>query len=128
MNIGNERLLKLATHLESGKLGHEVFDFSEYNNVCKPICGTAGCAIGECPIVFPDEWKFSLSGLPLFNDYGPRGGAKSFFEINDEEADCLFFPMSPDAIRRTSSILPMDATAAQVAANIRAFVERRTGE
>lgn len=52
-----KRLRKLADHLMHGKLGHKRFDFNEYNLPSEGFdekgCGTAGCAIGECPIVFP---------------------------------------------------------------------------
>ena len=64
-----ERLEKLANHLLHGKLGHETFDFSKYNNGSfgkyaeerLKYCGTAGCAIGECPFVF-EEWLFNSTG------------------------------------------------------------------
>ncbi len=51
--MNKERLLALADHLERGKLGHEKFDFGCYNNTDSNVCGTAGCGIGECPILFP---------------------------------------------------------------------------
>ena len=51
-------LLELARHLDDGKLGHKIFDFAQYNSGNQAKCGTAGCAIGELPILYPDKWKF----------------------------------------------------------------------
>lgn len=68
--MNKERLLKLAEHLEVGELGHEVFDFTVYGG-----CGFAGCALGECPTVFPDDWAFR--GLtPMLRD-----GARVFWHL-----------------------------------------------
>lgn len=126
MNIGNERLLKLATHLETGKLGHKVFDFGQYNDSILPQCGTAGCALGECPIVFPDEWEFGDFGTLILRpfQYGGRSGAVCFFELNQAEVERLFFPKTISCSGH--SVLPVDATREQVAAGIRAFVEGRS--
>lgn len=79
-----ERLLKLAEHLKSGKLGHEIFNFSTYNSSeyldsFKPPtnkyddprlkhCSTCGCAIGECPFVF-EEWLFDEFSMPVIAKY-----------------------------------------------------------
>lgn len=51
--MNKRRLLKLATHLETGKLGHRHFYFGAYNlgAVTANKCGTSGCAIGELPII-----------------------------------------------------------------------------
>lgn len=122
-----ERLTKLAEHLETGKLGHKIFDFSTYNanrngdDMGTARCGTAGCAIGECPIVFPDEWKFDkLGGIVL------RSGDDHtvFFDITDEQYDHLFLPNDQDCETYGGEELGKDATRYQVAANIRAFIER----
>jgi len=60
-----DRLLILADHLLYGSLGHKVFDFNTYNTYDNPFekplegvprgCGTHGCAIGECPVIWPEE-------------------------------------------------------------------------
>ena len=59
-----DRLKKLADHLIKGELGHDKFDFYTYNELFngeykRNGCGTIGCAIGECPIIFPKDWCFS---------------------------------------------------------------------
>ncbi len=128
MNLGNERLLKLATHLESGKLGHEVFDFSEYNNTQKPECGTSGCALGECPIAFPDDWEFDSCGIPVTPEsQGPMSSSMDFFNLTKEQHEHLFIPNKQCVSEYGGNYLDETATAAQVAANIRAFVEKREG-
>lgn len=121
-----ERLLKLAEHLETGKLGHEVFDFSQFNNANTNICGTAGCAIGECPVIWPDEWEFCTVGLPTLKDkYTPRGSATSFFGIISKEYDHLFIPTHQNINEYGGKVLGIDATKEQVATNIREFVKRK---
>ncbi len=83
-----ERLLKLAEHLEHGELGHDYFDIQSFNegSSAKKPCGSAGCAIGECPIVFPHDWVFRLSVWT----YQPRlvDGLKS---LEDPFEDAGFF-------------------------------------
>lgn len=91
--MNKERLLKLAGHLLSGKLGHEVFDFSLYNDRKGPICGTRGCAIGELPVIFPVEWIFTVGGFPrLRKQYfnRPEIDAANFFNISENESYDLF--------------------------------------
>lgn len=68
METRYDRLLQLADHLEKGKLIHREFNFYYFNfgEEDETGCGTAGCAIGECPAIFP-EWKFDYS-FPVFNE------------------------------------------------------------
>lgn len=108
-----KRLIKLATHLEKGKLGHKKFDFTTYNSgeiydKENKGCGTSGCAIGECPIVFPNEWSFNkrFGFNPVLNgtrikggfagDYQKQGSSDSgmkFFGLSYEEYKLLFIPV-----------------------------------
>lgn len=98
--MNKERLLKLANHLLHGKLGHKNFDFRHYNigHSEESLCGTNGCGIGECPVIF-DEWEFR----PLYNSVYPllkdRKGIESthlcsmkFFDLTDKETEILFIP------------------------------------
>jgi hypothetical protein len=118
---GNRRLLKLAKHLESGKLGHEIFDFTQYNSSNSLECGTRGCAIGECPIVFPREWYFARNGCPTLRETNVTCDGKTFFAITVYEYSCLFIPScSGDGMH-----CARDATKREVAANIRNFVAAR---
>jgi hypothetical protein len=130
-----ERLLKLAEHLETGKLGHEKFDFSYYNASdelgaahLSPNCGAVGCAIGECPIVFPDEWRFNDQGFPVTGlHFNSTDSGKEFFRLSEEEYEHLFLPHHQDYDRFGGVDLNDHATKELVAANIRAFVALRKG-
>ncbi len=139
---GRARLLKLAAHLQEGKLGHDKFDFSEFNGGdFKPNgCGTVGCAIGECPIVFPRIWEFrQLKSSGSAGSISPRlradnskddyfwpslHDAAAFFGISSELGRSLFFPNRPRAwVKESTAYLKENATRKQVAASIRQFVK-----
>ena len=80
------RLLKLAKHLESGKLHHKTFDLNTYH------CGTRGCAIGECPKVWPKLWKFTRD-IPKYKiNTLATGSAMEFFDISGCAFQYLFTP------------------------------------
>jgi hypothetical protein len=118
LSIYDRRLLKLADHLISGKLGHKVFDFALFNggfnsgvDWSKPnICGTNGCAIGELPVVWPKIFKWQFTDQPTGTNI------VKWFDINKEEHDYLFFPTD----RKNS--LPKNATKEAVAGRIYHFV------
>ena len=120
-----KNLEKLAEHLERGQLGHKVFDFSTYNSngessIYAPECGTNGCAIGECPILFPEDWKFDGYGMPILLN----GSIRDFFGIDPEQYRHLFIPYEQQPEKFGGKILDGSATRYEVAANIRAFIER----
>jgi hypothetical protein len=101
------RLLKLATHLLTGKLWHDEFDFSTWHREAAPgfePCTSAGCALGECPHVFPRLWMLTAD-LPhlrrQYYDWRPLESASKFFGITYEDARNLFFthPLSTRATR-----------------------------
>lgn len=123
-----KRLTKLANHLLSGKLGHKVFDFCGYNwsfneageDVIPAGCGTHGCAIGECPIAFPKQWRYYRGYPVLRGDLLARHTKESgmeFFGLTFDEFCYLFTPM-----RRG---LPGTATRKQVARHILKFVKSK---
>lgn len=134
--LGLERLEKLAAHLESGNLGHELFNFNQFHIGPHPIketrCGTEGCAIGECPFVFPEDWEFcecgQLSVKPrLKSSAGTRyhdslSDAIDFFHLKGIEARLLFMPFGGEF---QEDSLSDKATAAQVAQQIREFITRQ---
>ena len=139
-----DRLLKLAEHLESGKLAHKRFDFRRINVDWVPgartvesaigYCGTSGCALGELPIVFPDDWSFSASNKDklVVDDRAPNtvfDRAQEFFELSEADCSALFAPESPRAWVGFDEDefddepgLHGDASAKDVAQNIRDFV------
>ncbi len=132
--IYKERLLKLVDHLENGKLGHKKFDFRFWNSSkgCIPMynseCGYMGCAIGECPIAFPNEWIF-LRGIPVLDTretmYSSYGSGMTFFGLDREEFVHLFKPNEQKVSIYGGKFLNNDATKEQVAQNIRDFVIKR---
>lgn len=129
--MNKEKLLKLADHLENGKLGHKKFDYNFYNlnkegSKFEPYsCGYAGCAIGECPIAFPNDWEFNKNNDPcLKNELCPSDSAEKFFDINYTEFVFLFIPgrelyMDNDEITYSPGSM---ATKKQIALHIRKFV------
>ena len=128
--MNKERLLKLADHLEHGKLGHKVFSFLHFNarkdgdghRVNR--CGYMGCAIGECPIVWPDDWEFKPE--PLLQGYTwPGKSGIAWFDITADEFNHLFIPYAQHPILYGGTELGADATKEQVTANIRAFVAHK---
>src|SRR5947209_5771219 len=118
-----ERLEQLAAHLESGHLGHEEFDFSVYNNSNGPCCGFNGCAIGECPTLWPNDWYFNEIGIPYLKNFdGAMESGCEWFGINEKEFKSLFVPFS----RRVAwNVAPLvnSSTKEQVAEGIRHFVQ-----
>lgn len=140
--IHKKRLLKLAEHLEKGKLIHKVFDFATFNSEKKePIpgwdyhkyieakpykCGTLGCALGEMPAVDKKKWNFDKTANPHLK--GTRksawDSAEEYFGISDTAVEHLFSPHSQDTDEYGGVLLGDDATAKQVASNIRKFVKK----
>ena len=142
-----ERLEKLAHHLIVGKLGVDHFDFRTVLDglyVDGHLCGTVGCAMGELPAAFPEEWKRVVKesldhdiGLS-FTHTGPgiiepmtrlpgcldnTDNVSTFFDLSHEEFRYLFLPYYTDD--DCSGYLLPDATAEEVGQHIRDFV--RTG-
>ena len=128
--MNKERLLKLADHLEHGKLGHKVFNFEVYNTRKDGDyprvnrCGYMGCAIGECPIIWPEDWEFMPYPVLKGTRWSDRSGVK-WFDITLAEFRRLFTPYNQHPDRYGGIALGDDATKEQVAANIRAFVAHK---
>jgi len=127
-----QRLLDLADHLEFGKLGHDKFDFSIWSRRAnlENSCGTAGCALGECPFLFPNDWKFhngiANTRRPSYkNNPGALSSAVEFFDITFTEASHLFLPMEQQTWLYGKKLL-FDASRKEVADNIRDFVNAKS--
>lgn len=146
-----DRLLKLAKHLQSGKLGHKRFDFNNVHTVPRSMkskviqdgfCGTAGCAMGELPIIFPNDWKFEIpdDGCTYpsvkYKDETPGwymniddDRVMEYFDISCSEYEHLFYPQAqiqdyifPD---RKGKMLSKTATKFEVAQNIEWFCHNK---
>ena len=127
-------LLRLAEHLEKDALGHAQFDFGCFNDGNKDKryyqkerlqnCRTLGCALGECPFVFP-QWYFKAEdGYPSYRGYGPWTSAEHFFKITMEEVLHLFCPYKQEPERYGGVVLGQtETTSKDVARNIRAFCD-----
>lgn len=124
--VYKDRLLKLAEHLEKGKLGHKKFDFAVYNcgEEDKRGCGTNGCAIGELPILFPRKWKFDFFGNPRLKigSASEMADGKEFFNLDNDEYNHLFVPQYQTPHLFGGKYLGDNATRKQVAKNIRSFI------
>jgi hypothetical protein len=147
-----ERLLKLADYIEKMPAGdkHEKgkpgFDFSVI--AVKQDCGTAACAVGSMPQVWPDKFRYGDDyGRPAdtvsSGDYisvfpvrlgRPKTGrssfmniplARAFFGLTEDESNALFLPFNQYGLYGLPH-LENFATGAEVARNIRRFVERKT--
>lgn len=141
-----KRLLQLADHLEFGKLGHDKFDFNIWNHGpqnCSDAgspkgCGTTGCAIGECPIVWPQFWGFIKSNdayYPrlkeslhdwVYNSISYCG--MSFFGITDTEFSGLFQPGDFDMATWNLGIDTKRKDKRSVARGIRRFIKYKYEE
>jgi len=101
--MNKERLEKLANHLLTGQLGHKNFNLNNWNTGFKQDesfnqCGTTGCAIGECPIIFHKYWTFEPNdGLPILKQKPEErkhgivwDSIMTFFGISHEDALYLF--------------------------------------
>lgn len=117
-----DRLEALAEHVTGPNRGHKKFDFSQYNSVSKPQCGTAGCALGEAPVLWPDDWEFDAGGSPRLKEK-PRGEiiscAMRWFGLTHQQASHLFLPHYGYKARKG---LKHSCTAEQWAEHCRGFI------
>ena len=130
--VYQNRLKKFADHLMTGKLGHQVFNFAHLNSFkTKSIpykCGYAGCAMGECPVIFK-QWEFNEVADPVLK--GIDNSTESvviFFGLNYNETDHLFYSHSQNIEKYGGRHLEEEATRKQVARNIRAFIKIKAGK
>lgn len=113
--IHAQRLLKLADHLDYGKLGLK-FHFESYR--VQTSCGTAGCALGDCRTVFGKDFNEDDFGRAVVR-------AIEFFGITFNETMRLFAPWN---LHNETSKINVNSTKEEVASHIRSFVERKCKE
>jgi hypothetical protein len=135
-----ERLKKLLTHMESGQLSVDKFDFGCFRN--KISCSTVGCMAGELPTVFPEDWTFKQRSdvrwmyfpvlkskddinphSPFMNQISMRH-LEEFFELAPEQCSALFVPSDGDDGGR----LTEEATREEVTENLKQFIEEQEKE
>jgi len=131
--MNKPRLRKLARFL----LDHDFsdpeagFDFSRY--LTGEGCGTSACAIGWCPVVFPNCWKYGawessrgdIQKYPTLNKYSelkyPEYSSMDFFNIDYDQHKYLFIPTVGRGIY--DNCLSSEATAEQVGNRILEFIK-----
>lgn len=115
-----ERLLKLSSYLKAVepeffdldvicdvKNHGEIIGYYDENHKVDIVgfkkrdkeCGTVACAVGHCPVVFPNQFKYVLSHDGEYEVHLRRNtyddtwaDVEHFFGIGTEEADYLFQP------------------------------------
>jgi hypothetical protein len=130
-----ERLKKLLTHMQSGQLSVDKFDFATFKQV--ETCGTMGCMAGELPTLFPEKWRFQeiLFSSPLlqylhneeWTDY-IRRSLSDFFSLSSEQTYRLFYPSYDSWDENKGCVLGEDATREEVTENLRQFIEEQEKE
>jgi hypothetical protein len=166
VTIRVDRLLKLAEHLESGKLGHRRWEMGSYNGYNalhnddgwrkdsrgwrvhpelvdiregydKDGLGVEGNAIGEFPIVFPEDWHFQYCGHVYKAIYFPSLKGKNEDEYPRVHEDVseylgigydlifhLFCVGLQECERYGGKELEDDSTAKDISYNIREFINK----
>lgn len=133
--MNKERLKIIETHLRVGKLGHDKFDFGCINmersgEPAVNVCGTLGCAMGEFPIIFPEDWKFnSEGGVTLITESNETNDfiilsdqIQRYLDISEPAIDHLFFPFGQQTELYGGKKLNGEASKEDVANNIAKFI------
>lgn len=136
-----DRLAALVEHVTGPDRGHKKFDFSRYNSRGDDRCGSAGCALGEAPVLWSRDWcwKAGVPELRLGRRLGRKGAldttstlerqrrlvrtatldAAQWFGITEKLAYHLFLPEVP---YRSRPGLPKNCTAEQWAEHARSLL------
>lgn len=97
-----------------------------------PLCGTTACAIGLCPLVFPEDWVCDSGGYPMLKTdeiCNPLDSARQYFHLDNIDASYLFMPTPTSTLyyneeifkrHREDQLLPT-ATAKEVGERIIKF-------
>lgn len=93
----NVENLKALAHGLRTVVKPERFDLEYYvsgnpEELTDDACGSAGCALGWCPVIFPGQWWWS-SGINLpaiIDERSPSSSARKFFDINHDAFGYLF--------------------------------------
>lgn len=139
--VHSKRLEKLAEFLDT--LPRQKFNFEEFvREEGKPMaealkagtysCGTAACALGWTPAVFPRlvRWVKDATGRTRIADVAggqltERALGQELFGLSESETVTLFYPKTHWVL---PGVLPPSATPKQVARHIRRFLKSRATE
>lgn len=139
-----ERLAQIVEHLVSGQLMHKEFNFAVLNS-SDPIddsgCGSNGCAIGEFPAIWPNDWRFIKEYSPykdnspgvfytpgLLDEYlsyhGVSHNVLLWLSLTKDQAEYLFYPACNNGFPKPGTVnqMPGNATRYEVTARIRKFI------
>lgn len=143
-----DRLEQLAAHIISPQRRHKEFDLARFNRGLPSgqtnVCGTHGCALGELPALWPEQFKWVGGGVGFLDSGCGESIAilcENYFGMDQYEAWLLFSPVHMDedlfkgayilmleVMEETGvQALERDATAEEAAANIRQFVRAKRG-
>lgn len=131
--MNKDKLLQLAVFLD--KLPAEKFHFDQVvtefdENSPDGMCGSVCCAMGRCPVLFPEEVQWSGSKCPGDALIDMTTGdskdyldiAMTMFGIEEYQAEALFSP--GEQLLADLPRLWKDVTSKEVASNIRLFIEK----
>jgi len=129
MKIKTGRLRKLSKHLRGANRAHDRFVMGTYAQgrfIEGNYCGSAGCAIGELPELWPKDWKWTGTCVVFGNqkDSAIVADVANFFSITTVQAQHLFFAYSQNLTRFGGRTLSPIATAIDIADNIDAFIKK----
>ncbi len=128
-----------ADHIESGVLFHDEFYMGHITNVHTlqlfnlfetPDCKTAGCALGELHVTFPQSFEMRDNGFvrAIGSEMAMFQAAREFFGITREECDALFGgdpeqrQASAEAAGMPDNVVSRADDRASIAASMRRFV------
>ena len=146
--MNSERLLHLADFLEA--LPERKFYYGAIvsgTDVPRDTfdCGSTGCAVGWCPLAFPEHFKYvpitDYDGVVEVTVFAKKDGRtygsairvfayqhnmelEEFFDIERQEVLGLFYPGKQSLVEERS--LKSTASAKDVATLIRRFVEKQS--
>lgn len=100
----------------------------------RPACSTSGCALGDCPTLFPKQWHF-YQGVPALIGRGSAYmteayySAALFFGMTEMESDTLFKPGSGsiDVCGKRLFRMPLLSTRFDVAKNLKRYLKIKKG-
>lgn len=124
--MNTNRVLELAEHLD--KIGEKrPFDFSHV--VRRARCGAVGCALWDMHMLWPEEFPVTFYGdtegnwFPGGPSWNLTAAVMRRLDIDGSQFTAMFLPRECIGGTNFGGPLPMRATRAEVAANMRRIVE-----
>jgi hypothetical protein len=112
------------------------FDFRcvNYSETANHVegCGSAGCLMGEFPLIFPENWEFVSGDVKFIGDSSGNSNDDgaivdddvcSFFGLDDAQYRHLFFPNRQIPVHYGGRVLRSFSTRKEVIDNLKIFIE-----